>query len=232
MAKNCKAPEAIPGMPQDINDFFGKTVDLVAEDMIFEDYVRSESVNEFTSIFPKRNFDGTQVFRDVTGLNTQLFIAFLAANNPSLNTKSLGTQALLKGGGIKNPDWAIDRKARLEFEYYEVKPNSASGLQKGQEKILSLIALCGLNNLPYHPGTNYNPDETANLWIETKGFLETDVTLHWFKAQAGLIVYEVCVERKARNPLPAPVAKAVEDVARLVLILGALSGDGIPVPVP
>lgn len=120
--------------------------------MIFEDYVRTMSVNEFTSIFHERNFDGTQVFRDATGLNTQLFIAFLGANNPNLNTSNLATRALMKGGGIKNPDWVIDRKAKLEFEYYELKPNSTSGLKAGQEKILALIALCGINSLPYHPG--------------------------------------------------------------------------------
>jgi hypothetical protein len=112
MGKNCKAPEEFPGLPKEINDFFGKTVDLVAEEMIFEDYVRSESVNEFTSIFPKRNFDGVQVFRDVTGLNTQLFIAFLKDNNPSLDAQSLAIQALMKGGGVKNSDWTIDRKIK------------------------------------------------------------------------------------------------------------------------
>src|SRR5579871_1421664 len=231
MGKNCKAPEAFPGLPKEINDFFGKTVDLVAEEMIFEDYVRSESVNEFTSIFPKRNFDGAQVFRDVTGLNTQLFIAFLKDNNPSLNTQSLATQALMKGGGVKNPDWAIDRKVRGEFEFYEVKPNSQSGLQAGQTKVLALIALFGLNNLPYKPGTNYNPDDTGILWIETKGFIETEVSLHWFKSGPGLVVYEVCIDRRARNPLPAPVAKAVNEVGKLILIMGALSGAGGGVPV-
>lgn len=234
MAKNCKAPEEFPGLPKDINDFFGHAVDFVAEEMAFEDYVRSESVNEFTSIFPKRNFDGTQVFRDATGLNTQLFISFLGANNPGLNTQSLATQALMKGGGIKNPDWAIDRKARVEFEYYEVKPNSKSGIKAGQDKILALIALCGLNSLPYHPGTNYTPDETTILWIENKGFIQTEVSLHWFRTQPGLIFYEVCVERRARNPLPAPVAKAVDETAKLLMIIGGLvaAGGGVPVPIP
>jgi hypothetical protein len=49
------------------------------------------------------------------------------------------------------------------------------------------------DRLPYHPGTNYTPDETENLWIENKGFIQTEVSLHWFRTQPGLIFYEgVC----------------------------------------
>jgi hypothetical protein len=234
MGKNCQAPEAFPGLPKEISDFFGRTIDVIAEDFIFEDYVVDERVNEHDSIFPHTNFDGTQVFRDITGLNTQLFISFLVANNPGLNQRSLGILSQMKGGGIKNPDWAIDRKVKAEFEYYEVKPNSRGGLRDGQKKILALTAFLGTWNLPYQAGTNYNPDQTRNLWIDKKGFIETEVTLHWFKVQAGLVVYEVCIDRRARNPLPAPVAKAVNEVGKLVVIIGGLAGaaGGAPVPVP
>jgi hypothetical protein len=183
----CGAPETFAGLPREIFDFFGKPVDELAEDLIFDDYVREERVNEFTSIFPKRNSDGTQLFRDVRGLNTQLFIAFLAQNNPGLDINLLATQALKKGAGIKNPDWAIDRKVRLEFEHYEVKPKSDTS--KGRAKILSLIAFCGFNHLPYGPGINYTPvNETHNLWVESSGFVETKVNLQWTRKEPGLIM--------------------------------------------
>jgi hypothetical protein len=45
---------------------------------------------------------------------------------------------------------------------------------------------------------------------------------------------KVCVERRARNPLPAPVAKAVDETAKLLMIIGGLieAGGGVPVPIP
>jgi hypothetical protein len=235
VGKVCKAPEDIPGMPKEISDFFGKSVDAVAEEMIFDDYCFRRAINEFGSIFPKRNFDGAQIFRDVTGLNTQLFIAYLKENNPAVDEVSLSKQALMAGGGIKNPDWMIHRTVRAEFEFYEVKPDSSSSKSKGRAKILALIALCGLNNLPYVPGLRYSPvDEEKNLWIETKGFIETEVTLRWSRIEPGLIAYQVCVQRRARNPLPKPVAKAVDETAKLLLIIIIVAGaaGGAPVPAP
>ena len=75
MGKDCKAPEEFPGLPQNAKDSLGESIDQFAESAIFDDYVGLENINELTSIFPKRDPDGTQVFRDLTGLNTQLFIA-------------------------------------------------------------------------------------------------------------------------------------------------------------
>jgi hypothetical protein len=235
MSKTCKAPEAIPGILQEVIDVFGDKIDVVAENMIFEDYVRTEAINEFTSIFPKRNFDGAQVFRDVTGLNTQLWIAYVVDNNsgnPKVKVPTFANLATMPDAGIKNPDWALDRKARNEFEFYEVKPNSNSGLSKGRDKIRSVSAFCGTFGLPYNAGIFYQPDEMQNLWFNRQGFIETEVTLHWFRREPGLILYEICIERRARNPLPSPVAKAVNETLNMLLIIGALSGDGIPIPVP
>jgi hypothetical protein len=63
VGKDCKASEAIPGMPQDIQNTLGDVVEVIAEAKMFDHYCRNQSVNEFTTIFPKRGHDGTQLFR-------------------------------------------------------------------------------------------------------------------------------------------------------------------------
>jgi hypothetical protein len=227
---NCKAPEAIPGLPKDIENTLSKKVEDLAEDVLFEDYCRSVGIDENSSVFPGRMFDGTQVFRDITGVNTQLFIAFLKENNPDLDEVLLAKQVRF---GIKNPDWMTHRPRFGQFEFYEVKPNSDSGRTKGRAKILSLIALCGTEGLPYRPGSVYNPKEPFNqfnLWIETKGFFETEVVLHWFLKEPGLLLYEVCIDQRLRNPVANTALSAVGAAA--AALMGVIVGsEGVPVPV-
>jgi hypothetical protein len=230
MSKDCKAPESIPGIPNDVLNTLGEPIDQFAENKIFEDYVRSVGVNEFTSIFPKRDHDGTQVLRDITGLNTQLFIAFLAENNPgSINIADLSIQASMKGAGIKNPDWMTHRAVKAEFEFYEVKPNSDSGKRKGDEKLLFFTALCGLNNLPYKPGVTYFPrDREEPMWVENKGFIQTQVSLRWSRSKGGLILYEVCIDHRLRNPEKVKVKNPVDAAAVLLMMLILLGVRAAP----
>ena len=199
-------------------------MDEFAEETIFADYVQSVGLNQFTSIFPKRNFDGTQIFRDVSGINTQLFIAFLAGNNPNVNVRSLSIQALMAGGGIRNPDWMIDRKTINDFEFYEVKPKSTSGENDGNKKLLFFAPFFNINKLPYVPGIDYAPsDREAPMWIETKGFIETEVRLRWTRVRPGLILYEVCIDNRLRRPEKVKV-RSPADAAAVVLMAMILLG--------
>jgi hypothetical protein len=227
MAKECKAPEAIPGMPKEVENVMGDVIDALAEKKILDHYCRNQGFNQFTSIFPMRNFDGTQIFEDVRGLNTMLLIAFLKLNNPAVNEVSLATQATMAGGGIKNPDFWTHSPARPAMEFYEIKPNSASGLAKGAEKITKLQIMCLDNKLPYIAGVNYFPNEEEVLWIENKGFITTTISLHWIRRGPGLLVYEICRESRLRAPVPQKVVKAVEDAAMLALMLAMMVALGI-----
>lgn len=227
MGKTCKPPEEIPGMPKEVEDVMGDVIDALAEKKIFEHYCRNQGFNQFTSVFPQRNFDGTQLFEDVRGLNTMLLIAFLKANNPGVNEVSLATQATLAGGGIKNPDFWTHSPARPAMEFYEIKPNSAASRPKGIAKVAQLEIMCTLNNLPYIAGVNYGPDQEEVLWIENKGFIVTTISLHWQRIQPGLLVYEICKESRLRSPVPQKVADAVEQAAMLAMMIMLVIAAGV-----
>ncbi len=230
MAGKCQAPEDIPGIPKQIEDTMGQSVDVLAEDKIFDHYARRRGTGTPQTIHPRRGSDGTQIFRDFPSVaggpnNTKEFIKFLKSNNNQVDEINLALQMSLPGAGIKNPDWMTHRPSQSEFEFYEVKPNSTRGRAKGPEKILFLIAICGSQRppLPYVPGVLYFPDETETLWVETKGFAETEVSLHWFRKSPGLILYEVCIESRLRQPAPQK-AKSAVDAAALLLMWLILSG--------
>ncbi|MFB9268580.1 hypothetical protein ACFFWD_36595 [Bradyrhizobium erythrophlei] len=220
MGKTCKAPESIKGFPQDAIDQLGQKIEDFAEDTIFHDYTFFVGINPTISTFPSRASDGTQYFRDATGINTQLFIAFLATNNPNVNVQALSIQALMAGGGIKNPDWMIHRKVAQDFEFYEVKPKSSSGTREGNKKLLFFAPFFALNNLPYTPGIKYNPqDREEIMWIETKGFFETTITLRWSRTLPGLIQYDVCVETRLRQPGRVKVKNPFDAVTLALLLM-------------
>lgn len=227
MAKDCKPPEEIEGMPKEVEDVMGELIDVVAEKKIFEHYCRNQGFNQFTSVFPLTNFDGTQIFEDIRGLNTQLMIAFLANNNPSVNVQSMAIQATMAKAGLKNPDFWTHSPARAAFEFYEVKPNSNASRPKGLEKVTKLQIMCLDNKLPYHAGLNYNPNEDEILWVENKGIIQTTVSLHWFRFAPGLLVYEVCRESKSRVRVPDRVIKAVEEAAMLALMLALIAAAAV-----
>jgi hypothetical protein len=229
MTKTCKAPESFSGIPQNAIDTLGQKIEDFAEDAIFHDYTFLIGINPTISTFPHRAADGAQFFRDATGLNTQLFIAFLAENNPNVNVQSLSIQALMKGGGIKNPDWMIDRKVARDFEFYEVKPNSKSGTREGNKKLLFFEPFFAHDKLPYRPGTKYNPQNNEEIiWIETKGFFETTVSLRWSRTVPGLIQYDVCVETRLRQPGEVKVKNPFDAVAVALLLIIMLGLEVAP----
>jgi hypothetical protein len=74
------------------------------------------------------------------------------------------------------------------------------------------------------PGLLYFPqNEEEVLWVETKGFVETEISLRWFRLDPGLIVYEVCIDTRMRKPQPEK-AKSAVDAAAMLLMLLILSG--------
>jgi hypothetical protein len=146
MGKKCQAPESVPGLPEQILNQMGEPIQVIAENRIFDQYARRRGTGAPSTIWPKRGSDGTQIFKDfesVAGgpLNTAEFIKFLKANNPQVDEVNLALQMSMADAGVKNPDWMTHRPSMSEFEFYEVKPNSTKGKDKGRKKVLFLIAL-------------------------------------------------------------------------------------------
>jgi hypothetical protein len=132
---------------------------------------------------------------------------------------------------VKIPDlMTFDSPRRTEF--YEIKPNSDSGREKGEEKVAHVHALCQSAGLPYTPGTQWNPDTKIVLFTGRLLGIEVEVSFHFFKIQPGLIVYEICVEGKRRQLTNAEIAAIVAVVLLALLAVALSGGSAAPVLIP
>lgn len=114
------------------------------------------------------------------------------------------------------PDLLTDDGTITEF--YEIKPNSPSGIVDGIEKVTKIGALMGFFNLPYVPGTKFNSDKKVLIFKGIMFEIEVKVFFHFFRLQAGLIVYDICVE--AGVAIEDIVAKAIIGAIVLIVVFG------------
>ncbi len=170
--QGCLAPSEVPGVtPNDASVFGG-----LAEDLIYADFcTRYARVS-------------TEVFRDAN--NPAAYLYFLTINNPQF-TQARQTdfyQRLLGESLMRVPDFMVHTAAEKAF--YEVKPDSPSGMAAGVEKVGILRAVYPFYGLPYVAGSVFNPRDhsVANLGSALR------VTLRVRRAAPGLIVYKLCVD--------------------------------------
>ena len=129
-----------------------------------------------------------------------LMANYLKFHNSAINEQAIVTACQAshpKPLLVKVPDIISHRFARTEF--YEVKPNSASGILSGTEKIAWFNVLCRPpaplpQLLPYTAGTQYTPDFTHMLADGSAFGLTFRVGIHIFRPAAvpALILYELC----------------------------------------
>jgi hypothetical protein len=150
-ASTCLAPGQ--SVSRDSASLFGS----LAETTIAMFYLRHRQKAAF---FPLTSDD----FQDVSGgvSNVTLYLTFLKAKNPRLSSSQLLDLRRRIGGGqkgsfVKVPDLLTDDGTIREF--YEIKPNSPTGVADGIEKLTKIGALMGFVNLPYVPGTKFSPDK-------------------------------------------------------------------------
>jgi hypothetical protein len=177
------------------------------EGMIREAYCDSKGG---CSIFPLLGDTDFVDFREGFG-NIPTFIAFLKRHNAGINVDSIARQFLSQKSGLKIPD-IMTHQPPKRLEFYEIKPNSTAGVAAGRAKVLSLIAFCGLNKLPYQPGTVFSPDRRILLQTAQIGFSIVTTRFHFFLLQPGLIVYEICTE------VTRTQSSVQEDAARRALV--------------
>lgn len=170
---------------------------------------------------------------DVRGLNAQLFIAFLAANNPAIITPDkvtrLATESRRKGFQI--PDVMAHKPQRKEF--YEIKPDSDVSKRKGVSKLNNLERFFAREGLPYQRGLSY-PRGTREIELRRFRPFPNIELLVLLKVESGehppgvfpngLVTYELCL----RAALPVFVLAAL--AATVILIL--TRGRGVPKDIP
>ena len=135
--------------------------------------------------FPASTTDYVDLFGGKTS-----YVYFLEVNNPRL--------VLLRpafGKGLRVPDLQTDDGALKEF--YEVKANSTSGISDGRKKISDLNTHFGKYTLAYMPGIAWNPSGAYARFVLFRGVMHgfsVTVVFKFFRKEAGLIVYHICVE--------------------------------------
>ncbi|RZI85237.1 MAG: hypothetical protein EOP38_05680 [Rubrivivax sp.] len=195
----------------------------IAEGVIATEYLRDIGHAAFFPAPPAMDFmDISQGFG-----NRSLYAAFLVSKHPGLSAEQL--TRLSDNGLVKIPDLATFAPP-VRSEFYEVKPNSSSGVAAGKVKIANIHALYQSLGLPYVPGMQWNPNTRITIFSGSLLGLEVDVYFHFFKLQPGLVVYEVCVEGRGRpltNAEIAAVAAAVLIALIVAVYFGLAAAGGV-----
>lgn len=199
-----------------------KDFGAIAEGLVAKSYLSDVGRPAFFPVPPAIDFmDISHGFG-----NRSLYAAFLVSKHKGLSTTQL--THLSDNALVKIPDLATCAPP-LRTEFYEVKPNSSSGVAKGDAKIAHVHALYQSLGLPYVPGTQWRPDTKIRLFSGSLMGVEVDVYFHFFRLQPGLIVYEVCVEGRGRRLTNAEVAAiaAIVLAAVLLVMFGGWAGAGV-----
>ncbi|MFA7512685.1 MAG: hypothetical protein WCZ29_19590 [Mycolicibacterium vanbaalenii] len=126
----------------------------------------------------------------------------------------------------------------IRTEFYEVKPNSVTGRDSGRQMISTFLSLVDflkhadptIENLA--KGTQFSPDRSITIYSKAYlGIVPVEVKIHYFRLEAGLIVYEICVT--AQTELLEALVKAIiitALIALAVLIWRSLPEGGIEAP--
>ncbi len=161
---------------------------------------------------------------------------FLGSVNAGFNGFSLSQRCKAKKpdpkGAFKIPDIISHRASENIFEFYEVKPNSATGIPAGREKVVFFTNLCaGPDSLPYKAGTRYGDDVFEVIWNGTYLGNPLVIELHWFLLDPGLLVYDICgnVDRqKLLDMLKFGLLKAFILAAAIMALAIMRGGAGLP----
>lgn len=171
--QGCLAPSEIPGVSSQDASAFG----AIAEDIIWADFVAQYGRTAAADLFRDAN-------------NPAAYLYFLAINNPHFTQArqtDFYTRLRETGVGTKVPDFMVHRPTEKAF--YEVKPDSRSGLLAGAQKVGVLSATYTFYGLPYTAGRVFVPRDhvVASLGAALR------VTLRVRRAVDGLVLYKLCV---------------------------------------
>lgn len=173
---------------------------------------------------------------------------YLVAHHSSLDGNFISSSCEVKKKPVDPSDDENERFAipdiitdlpGVRTEFYEVKPNSDTGLAAGRLKIETFLSLVDflkekdstVGNLA--KGIQFKPDRSITFYSRLYlGIVPVEVKLHYVRNEDALIVYEICVS--AQTEILEALAKAVIVSALIVLAYlifkGLPEGGGIEVP--
>ena len=170
--QGCLAPSEIPGITSSEASVFGS----VAENIIQADFCRQYACMS------------GNVFMDSN--NPAAYLYFLASKNPHF-TQEKQIDYFERAWGqklAKVPDFLVHMPGEQVF--YEVKPDSTSGIGAGVDKLGKLLATYGYYSLPYTMGIRYRPNSHRVAFLGGRLTVELRVRM----AHQGLIVYKLCLK--------------------------------------
>jgi len=143
----------------------------------------------------------------------------------------LSAARMLALGTSRIPDLITHNPSRsatpARAEFYEIKPNSPSGLADGFAKISMVKMVYGVVKLPYVAGSVWKPDEKILISKGAPLGVKLEVFFHFKWFAPGLIVYDICVEGELEK-----IALALLLAILAIILALLLKGVRIPVPMP
>ena len=151
------------------------------------------------------------------------FAEYLAKHNSNVQESTAAAECLAeKGPGV--PAFAIPDIVRHAAsglgEFYEIKPNSASGRAKGKKKIDDFEDVIARYHLPYESGLDYRPDERFTMWDGAWQGCPIEISLHYWLESDGLILYEICFDSGVKQFSEVAIAMLVQGAIALALLTG------------
>jgi hypothetical protein len=186
----CLVPSEVLGPQHPAVPVIGEIVEIV----IRRDYCRSKGgCQEFLAPGSTQ----TDFFDIGMGFSRcRQMVAYLGLHNPGIDTALIATQCELKKDSDKAfpvPD-IITHELPDRTEFYEIKPNSTSGVGKGIDKILWFEIICDSEIMPYIAGTEYDPDRKITLYGGRYVGNPVRISLHFKRDRPGLLVYDFCID--------------------------------------
>jgi hypothetical protein len=167
---------------------------------------------------------------------------YLVAHHPTLDESFISSSCEVKKKPVDPSDDENERFAipdvitdlpGVRTEFYEVKPNSVTGVAAGRLKVATFLSLVDfLKQTDPTVGTlakgiQFKPDRSITFYSRLYlGFIPVEVQLHYFRLEDGLIVYEICVT--AQTEIAEALATAV--IVGALIFLAYWFFKGIPVP--
>jgi hypothetical protein len=128
---------------------------------------------------------GPNVFFDISP-SFKPYEAFLLANNG-------GRPGLSKVSKMTRPDIVSHRPP--DFDWYEIKPMSLSGLREAVDQLVIILGINLAFRLPYRPGSRYNPTRSIRIGqLATPTGQPLTIYLEVERTTKGLVFWTMCIE--------------------------------------